>query len=309
MPGSQTGVLNDFFPNELDFFLTPTPPCPQNPTDPSVTVCTPKNGASVISPVNVVAGTNSSVSIVSLAVWLDGQKVFNTGQSLLNTTVAMTPPTHLLAVQGINGAKQVFTQTLTLTARGGACQASTQTPSQNICNPVNNSTVASPFPVQSAAHMANAVKVSEVWLDGLKRFQVASASVNTSIAAAAGTHRLTVQTIDVAGVVAKQTIFVTVSTSFPPPCTPSSADPSVTICTPALNATVTSPVSIVAATTDSAAAVTNMFVWADGVKKLTVPGGTVNTSLPVASGKRRITVQAKDSAGRYFQSTVNVTVQ
>ena len=128
----------------------------------------------MISPVNVIAGTNSSVSIVSLAIWLDGQKVFSTGQSLLNTTVTVTPGTHQLAVQGTNGAREVFTQTLTLTATGGACQAATQTPSQNICNPVNNSTVASLFSVQSAARMANAVRVSEVWLDGLKRFQAAS---------------------------------------------------------------------------------------------------------------------------------------
>jgi hypothetical protein len=179
-----------------------------------VTICTPKNGAAVSSPVNVVAGTNSSAPLVSLAIWADGKKVFNTGQALLNTSVPLTPGTHQLSVQGINGLKQVFTQTIYVD-------------------------------VNSAA----------------------------------------------------------------PPCALNSADPSVTICTPAPNATANSPVAIVAGTRDSSAAVTNMFIWVDGVKQWTGSGGTVQTSLPMSPGTRRVTVQAKDAIGRYFQSTVYVTVQ
>jgi hypothetical protein len=52
-----------------------------------------------------------------------------------------------------------------------------------------------------------------------------------------------------------------------------------------------------------------MFIWVDGLKQWTGSGGTVNTALAMATGTRRITVQAKDSAGRYFQSTVNAKVQ
>jgi hypothetical protein len=72
---------------------------------------------------------------------------------------------------------------------------------------------------------------------------------------------------------------------------------------------VKSPVSIVGGARDSAATVTNMFIWVDGVKQWTGSGGTVNTSLPLPVGTHRLTLQAKDSAGRYFQSTVYVNVQ
>jgi hypothetical protein len=304
---SQTGVLNDYFPNQLDFFLTPVPPCPQSSADPSVTICTPKNGATVTSPLNVVAGTNSSSPIVSLAAWLDGIKVFSTGQALLNTSIPVTPGSHVLAVQGANGAKQTFSQTIKITALGG-CQPLTTVPSENICTPANNASVSSPFTVQSAAHMANAVKYSQIWLDGVKLYEVANASVNTSISAATGTHRLTAQSIDVTNVVTKQTVYVTVPSSSPS-CTPGAADPSVTICAPAPNATIKSPVTITASTRDSAATVTNMFIWVDGVKQWSGTGGSVNTSLPLATGAHRVTVQAKDSTARYFQTTVNVTVQ
>jgi histone H3/H4 len=156
--------------------------------------------------------------------------------------------------------------------------------------------------------MANAVKYSQIWLDGVMKYQVASASINTSLAATAGTHRLTVQSADVTNIITKQTIYVTVpSTS--PSCTPGAADPSVTICAPAANATVKSPVTITAATKDSASAVTNMFIWVDGVKQWTGTGSSVNTSLALATGAHRVTVQAKDAAAHYFQSTVNITVQ
>ena len=37
-------------------------------------------------------------------------------------------------------------------------------------------------------------------------------------------------------------------------------------------------------------------------------GASLNTSLAMSTGTHRVTVQAKDSLGRYFQSTVNITV-
>jgi hypothetical protein len=153
--------------------------------------------------------------------------------------------------------------------------------------------------------MANAINNSQIWLDGVKVYQVTGANVNTSVTAAAGSHRVTVQSVDTTGVLTKQTVFVTIGTAS---CALSSTDPSVTICTPAPNSTVTSPVKIVAGTTDSASTVTNTFVWVDGVKQWTASGGSLNTSVAMSTGTHRVTVQAKDSSGRFFQSTVNITV-
>jgi len=52
-----------------------------------------------------------------------------------------------------------------------------------------------------------------------------------------------------------------------------------------------------------------MFIWVDGVKQWTGVGGSISTTLPMAAGTRRLTVQAKDLAGRYFQSSIYVKVQ
>ena len=306
--GVQTISLNDHFSNQLDFFLSLTPPCPQRSFDPSVTICSPANGAAVSSPLNVVAGTHSSAPVISLAIWLDGKKVFSTGEALLNTAITVAPGAHQLAVQGMNGAKQVFTQTISITGSATGCQPMTTVPSENLCRPTSGASLYSPIPVQSAGHMANPINYSQIWLDGLFRYQVASAVINTSVSASPGTHRLTVQTMDTSGVLAKQTIYITVVGS-QPACTQNNADPSVTICLPVNNTTVTSPVTVTALTRDTGAAVVNMFVWVDGLKQWLGSGRSVNTALPMASGSHRLTVQAKDASGRYFQSTVYVNVQ
>jgi hypothetical protein len=89
-------------------------------------------------------------------------------------------------------------------------------------------------------------------------------------------------------------------------CTGSTVNRTVTICSPANNATVTSPVSIIAQDTDTAK-VTDTQIYIDRVKQYQVAGSSVNTSLPLANGTHRVSVLAQDSTGT-FQTVVNVTV-
>src|SRR4051794_32441681 len=92
------------------------------------------------------------------------------------------------------------------------------------------------------------------------------------------------------------------------PCTLNTASPSVTICSPTNGATVTSPVNIVAGTTDNASSVRYVQIYVDGVKQYQVSGTQLNTSLPMSTGSHRLTVQAQDAAGATFKSTINITV-
>src|SRR5207253_1334995 len=88
-------------------------------------------------------------------------------------------------------------------------------------------------------------------------------------------------------------------------CTLSTVSPSVTICTPTANSTVTSPVHIVAGTTDSKT-VQFIQIYVDGVKKYEIKAKSLDTSLAMAAGTHRLTVQAYD--GTYFHQTVYITV-
>ncbi len=89
-------------------------------------------------------------------------------------------------------------------------------------------------------------------------------------------------------------------------CTGTGANQTVTICTPGSGATVSSPVQITAAVTDSNP-VNYTQIYLDGVKQMTLRSSSVNTSLPMSSGSHRLTVQAND--GTTFKTTIYITVQ
>ena len=99
------------------------------------------------------------------------------------------------------------------------CAPAAAVPSVNICGPGSGASVTSPVSVVAATHDNYAVRATQVYVDGGKVFEASSASVNASVPMGAGEHRLTVQAMDSANRVFKQTIYVHVSgaASSPPP--------------------------------------------------------------------------------------------
>src|SRR6185503_18361443 len=57
--------------------------CALNSADPSVTVCTPANGATVSSPVHLVAGTTSSAPVVAMQIYEDDNLVYSNSSNTL----------------------------------------------------------------------------------------------------------------------------------------------------------------------------------------------------------------------------------
>ena len=105
--------------------------------------------------------------------------------------------------------------------------------------------------------------------------------------------------------------FGTGSTTPPSPtgtCTLNSTMNTVTICSPASGGTITTSMHLVAGTTSSTT-VNYMAAWIDGVKKYTTYSNKMDTTLMLASGTHRVTVQAKNTAGTLFAKTIYVTAQ
>ncbi len=90
-------------------------------------------------------------------------------------------------------------------------------------------------------------------------------------------------------------------------CTLSTTNPSVTICAPLNNATVTSPVNLVAGTTDSYS-IRSMQVYVDTTLVYQTAANSLNITGAIATGTHTITVQASDRRGRTFGSKINLTV-
>ena len=302
----------------LTFAIGAHAQCTLNTASPSVTICSPANGATVSSPVNIVAGTTDTSSTVKyLQIYVDGSKQYQVSSGQLNTSLAMSDGSHRLTVQAIDAAGHTFKTTIYITVStsssggSGPCTLSSASPSVTICSPANNATVTSPVNiVAGTTDNTSTVNYLQIYVDGTKQYQVSANQLNTSLAMASGTHRVTVQAIDAAGNVFKSTIYITVSSSSGGggPCTLSTTNPSVTICTPANNATVTSPVNVVAGTTDSNK-VTAMRIYLDGSSVYSTTSNQLNTSISISTtGTHRIAVQAWDSAGQVFKSVVYVNV-
>jgi hypothetical protein len=92
-----------------------TAPCTLNPQNQTVTICSPANGATVSSPVEVIAGTTDAVLVKYMQIYLDGVKVYETMSSSLDAQVAMTPGTHRVTVQASDGV--TFKSSILLTVQ------------------------------------------------------------------------------------------------------------------------------------------------------------------------------------------------
>ena len=197
--------------------------CTLNPASPSVTICTPTNGATVTSPVNIVAGTTDNSSTVKyLQIYIDGIKQYQVSAAQLNTSLAMPTGSHRLTVQAIDAAGTIFKSTFNITVSsgsggGGPCTLSTVNRTVTICTPANNATVTSPVNVVAGTTDSNNVTAMKLYLDGIAVFSTSSNQLNTTISiSTSGTHRIAVQASDSAGTF-KSAIYVNVTTSQPPP--------------------------------------------------------------------------------------------
>src|SRR5438309_2937847 len=92
------------------------------------------------------------------------------------------------------------------------------------------------------------------------------------------------------------------------PCQLNPTNQTVTICTPAANDFVQSPVHVVAGTTDSNM-VTTMYIFVDNVLAYKVSGSTVDTFVNLGVGHHSLMVQAKDSTKKTFKQNFAVIMQ
>ncbi|MGZ4814870.1 MAG: alkaline phosphatase family protein [Terriglobales bacterium] len=91
-------------------------------------------------------------------------------------------------------------------------------------------------------------------------------------------------------------------------CKLSDFSPSVTICTPAPNDVVTSPVNVVAGTTDNDATVIAMAIYVDNVLATKQNVSKINANIAMSTGKHYLVVQAWDSKNRVFKTPEYITV-
>jgi hypothetical protein len=139
-----------------------------------------------------------------------------TGSYTLSNVPAGTSITVTTSEAGYGSA----TKTVTVVAGGTStlnfalllnCTINTMNLTVTICEPTSNSTVLNPVHIIAKATDSTSVNHLEVWVDGAKKYQVSGSSLNSYVSMTTGvTHRLTVQAVDNANQIFKQTVYATV---------------------------------------------------------------------------------------------------
>ncbi|MGZ4830577.1 MAG: FG-GAP-like repeat-containing protein [Candidatus Angelobacter sp.] len=191
-----------------------------------------------------------------------------------------------------------------------ACRVRTTNRSVTVCQPSDGAVRTSPARIVSHATSSTAVTVSQIYLDFKLVYQVSGGNINTSLALTPGTHKLEVKSWS-AGTSFRNDFNLTAFTSAgvtPPPCT-DSVNFTVNVCSPAANATVNSPVKVVAAA-KSTVKITAMQIYLDNKLIFSTPNtATISTDVPMAKGAHTLVVKAWDSSGKSFFTTRKITVQ
>ncbi len=102
------------------------------------------------------------------------------------------------------------TTTTTTTTSGAMCPLSAASPSVTICSPGTSFASTSVAVKAGTTDTASPVWLMQIYVDGYKKYEVASNLVNTTLAMTVGTHRVTVQAYDKAGHIFKSTVYTNV---------------------------------------------------------------------------------------------------
>lgn len=267
-----------------------------------VTISSPANGATITSPVHVVAAATSTNPITTMRIYVDNVSVYVKAANKIDTLISMATGKHTLVVQAWDSRNAVFKSLITITVSTAPPPPPPPgTSGVVISSPASGATVASPVHVVASASSANPITSMRIYVDGVSAFVISSNKIDTLVNMAAGTHTVVVQAWDSKGTVFKSQIALTVGTAPPPPTT------GVNVSSPHMGATLGSPVHVVA-TAASGNPITSMRIYLDSISVFAVSANRIDTMIDVAAGLHNMVVQAWDTTGAVFKAPLTITV-
>ena len=270
-----------------------------------VTISSPQNGATVASPVHVVATATSSNAITSMRVYVDNVSVYSKAANRIDTLVSMAAGKHTIVVQAWDSKTTIFKSTVAITVGSAPPATPTPTPSASgvtISSPANGAIVVSPVHMVASASGANPITAMRIYVDSISVFNNTSNKIDTMLTMAQGPHTMVVQAWDSKGTVFKATITITVSSNATPTPTPG-----VTVGSPRNGGTLASPVHV-AASAWSTKPITAMRIYLDGISVFANSTNKLDTTVNAATGAHNLTVQAWDSTGAVFKTPLTISV-
>jgi len=179
----------------------------------TVTISSPSSGATVSSPVQVVASAvsgNSSYPVVGMRLYVDNTLVYTVYSASMNTSQTLTSGAHTLTVLAGDGSGKSYYKSINITVAAAAT-----TGSVTISSPASGATVSSPaqFVASATANSGRTIAAMQIYVDNVSVYSTSAASINTSVSLASGAHSVVIQAWDNAGTVYKSARSITVAAS------------------------------------------------------------------------------------------------
>lgn len=255
---------------------------------PTVIISSPADGATVSSPVHVVATCFSGYTVTAMQIYLDFKLVYQIKSANLDTLVTMGAGTHNLIVKGWDSSGHSFMTPLSITVANQPPTAALSTSTSSVL--VGGSITAS---TSGSSDPDGAIASSSIdFGDGSAPVTATSASHQYTTA---GTYTITATVTDNSGASSSRSTSITVNPQF------------VTVSSPLAGSTITTSTVHVVGSAFSGYPVTLTQIYIDGAWKANAKASTIDTFLPISVGTHRVTVQAWDSSGAIFKTAVSVT--
>jgi len=169
----------------------------------AVTISSPANGATVTSPVRVVASASSSNTITSMQIYVDNVSVYGNSSNKIDTQLTMAAGNHTVVVQAWDSTSAVFKAQvgITVTVPAGV----------TVSTPRNGATAGSPVHVVASASSGNPITTMRIYVDNVSVYSNSSNRIDTQVAMATGNRNMVVQAWDSTGAVFKTPVSITVN--------------------------------------------------------------------------------------------------
>lgn len=277
-----------------------------------VRICSPSNGQTVSSPVQILAGATSGSGITTMQVYVDNQLAYAIHSNSINTGLSMGAGGHYVVVQAWDVNGNIYKTPVNINVGS----TSSPTPSScsvssgvNFCSPTSGSTTGST--VQIVAGGASYINTIKLYVDGHDPAQYTSSrSMTTSVSLSSGSHNLTLVGWDTPGNVYTKSINITVSGSQPSPTpdpTPTTcgASSGVAFCSPTSGSTTSTSVQVSAA---GASYITAIALYLDGHDPYVdlVHSTKLTTTVNVSSGSHNLALVGWDSSGNVYQKSISI---
>jgi len=175
-----------------------------------VYVSSPSNGATVSSPVHIVANATSGSPITAMRVYVDGNSAYTVNSNKIDTWLPMGGGWHSVIIQAWDTTGAVQKQALNINVSGSTTvQPSTGT-GVYVSSPASGSTVSSPAHFVASATSKYPITAMRIYVDGNSVYTVNSNKLDTWVNMSGGSHAVTVQAWDTTGAVFKKAMTVNV---------------------------------------------------------------------------------------------------